>query len=136
MKTCKNWNIDKKITDVVTDSIANVIKAVDIAVGKNFHIPCYSQTLNSIADKSIQNVQNLLSVWGKVKSIVTWFKQILVACDELRNRSEKKLIQDIATSWNTKYYMLERFLEVRTAINDIVYSDDTALSNKRSNFTS
>lgn len=121
LKTMENWNIGKdKITAVITDSGANIVKAVDIALGKNVHIPCFAHTLNLVADKSIEKVPNLLIVISKIKSIVTWFKQSVVASDELRKHSPKKLIQEVATRWNSKYYMIERFLEVRGAINDIV----------------
>lgn len=127
LEICDQWHIPKeKITAVVTDSGANIVKAVDLSFGKNLHIPCCAHTLNLVAEKSISSVPNLLDIISKVKSIVTWFKQSVVASDELRKQTSKKLIQEVQTRWNSKYYMLERFIELRAEINDIIIRHITA----------
>ncbi|XP_071056773.1 E3 SUMO-protein ligase ZBED1-like [Onthophagus taurus] len=121
METCNQWNIPKeKITAVVTDNGANIVKAVHIAFGKHVHMACCAHTLNLVAEKSIDNTGTLKGLIGKVKLIVTWFKHSIVASDELRRRSSKKLIQEVPTRWNSKYYMLKRFLELRSIINEII----------------
>jgi hypothetical protein len=115
-------------TAVVTDSGANIVKAVDIAFGKNLHIPCCAHTLNLVAERSIENVPNLSTIINKVKSIVIWFKQSVVASDELRKQTSTKLIQEVPTRWNSKYYTLERFIKLRAQIKDIVNRHFTAPS--------
>ncbi|XP_046975191.1 E3 SUMO-protein ligase ZBED1-like [Vanessa cardui] len=93
LKTCSEWNIDNdKVSAVVTDNAANMQCA---------------------------NLRNLIT---KLKEIVTWFKQSNVASDELRKATEKetKLIQEVPTRWNSTYYMIERFLELRTVVNNII----------------
>lgn len=69
--------------------------------------------------------QNIVS---KIKSIVTWFKQSCIASDELRKATpaETKLIQSVPTRWNSTFYMVQRFLELRTVINDIIFRHATA----------
>lgn len=56
----------------------------------------------------------------KAKTIVKWFHQSTVASDELRKMTDKKLIQSVPTRWNSTFYMLQRLVELRPFINDII----------------
>ncbi len=79
LKTCTEWGIDRdKVSAVVTDNTANMVKAVDLDFSKK-HIPCFAHTLNLVA-------QNLIT---KFKDIVTWFKQSNKVSNELRKSSQK-----------------------------------------------
>ncbi|KAF2882058.1 hypothetical protein ILUMI_24106 [Ignelater luminosus] len=119
LKTCTEWGTDRdKISSVVTDNVANMVKAIDLAFGKK-HIPCFAHTLNLVAQNSMQQCTELRSLITKVKDIVTWFKQSNIASNELRKATQKetKLIHEVPTRWNS---MIERFLELRTIVNDII----------------
>lgn len=128
LRTCEEWGINKdNVTAVVTDNAANMVKAIELAFGKKKHIPCFAHTLNLVAEGTMacSEWQNIVS---KIKSIVTWFKQSCIASDELRKATpaETKLIQSVPTRWNSTYYMVQRFLELRTVINDIIFRHATA----------
>lgn len=100
-----------------------MIKASEIAFGKKRHIPCFAHTLNLVAQKVIENVKKLNILLSKVKTIVTWFKHSVLVSDELRKATASKplkLIQEVPTRWNSSFYMIERFLELRPIVNDFV----------------
>nr|XP_022907817.1 zinc finger BED domain-containing protein 4-like [Onthophagus taurus] len=130
LNTCMEWGIEKeKVSAVVPDNAANMVKAIDIAFTKRKHIPCFAHTLNLVVQTVLQ-YKYLQEIIMKMKAIVTWFKQSCIASDELRKAtpSEKKLIQDVPTRWNSTYYMMERFLKLRSYINDIVIRHKSAPS--------
>ncbi|XP_020283306.1 zinc finger BED domain-containing protein 4-like [Pseudomyrmex gracilis] len=123
LETCSEWNIQKdQVTAVVTDSAANMIKAVTIAFGANKHIPCFAHMINLVSTKALKKNESINELIIKVKTIVTWFKQSVVASDELKKATtnETKLIQEVPTRWNSTLYMVERFLKLRRIVNDIV----------------
>lgn len=127
-RTCEEWGINKdNVTAVVTDNAANMVKAIELAFGKKKHIPCFAHTLNLVAEGTMacSEWQHIVS---KTKAIVTWFKQSCIASDELRKATsaETKLIQSVPTRWNSTYYMVQRFLELRTVINYILFRHATA----------
>lgn len=118
---CTEWNIShENVIAVVTDNAANITLAIEIGFGKNKHIPCFAHTLNLVIEKGLANSQEATNLIFKIKSIVSWFKHSVVASDELRRKTEKKLIQSVETRWNSVYYMIDRFLELRPIVNEIV----------------
>lgn len=118
---CSEWNInDENVIAVVADNAANITLAIEIGVGKNRHIPCFAHTLNLVIEKGLEKCKEANNLISKGKSVVTWFKHSVVASDALRKNTDKKLIQSVETRWNSVYYMLARFLELRTFVNEIV----------------
>lgn len=122
---CEEWNIPhSKITAVVTDNGANIVKAVSDIFGKNKHLPCFAHTLDLVASKITDNVDYIKSIIDKVKSIVTYFKQSVAAADELRRAQPTnnilKLVQSVPTRWNSTFYMLERFTKLYEYIAPIL----------------
>lgn len=114
------------MTAVITDNASNMCKAVDIAFGSKKHIPCFAHTLNLVAMKALESVPAATELIKKVKNIVTWFRQSVHVSDELKKVSDKKLIQEVATRWNSTYNMIQRFLELRPYVNDIVNRESSA----------
>lgn len=98
MKTIlRDWHIDdEKIIVVVTDNGANIKKAVRDFFGSTRHIACFAHSINLVAEDTM-NFQGAILLCTKIKKIVTFFKQSIIAADALRKLTHFKLIQSIDT---------------------------------------
>lgn len=115
---CTEWHIQTdNVVAVVTDNGANIVKAVNDIFGKSKHLPCFAHTLNLVATTLLKNNDEVETFCDKVKALVTFFKQSVIAADELRKHETKKLIQCVPTRWNSVYYMLERFVELSGGVS-------------------
>jgi len=80
---CDQWNVStNSIVAVTTDGAANMIKGIELEFDKKRHIVCFAHTLNLVAQHAISSVPELTTLISKVKNIVRWFKQSVVASDE------------------------------------------------------
>lgn len=85
------------------------------------HFGCFAHSINLIVQDALK-INSMSTIIGKVKSIFGHFKRSPNASHELdkyqlNSGTPKKLIQDIATRWNSTYYMLARFIELDNALN-------------------
>lgn len=120
------WNAKDKFHTIVHDNGANIVKATKDA-GLN-HLRCTSHTLQLIIIEAMKQQRAVIDAVALGRKIVGHFQHSALACDKLRDLQgglgipQKKLVQDIATRWNSTYYMLESVLEQRKAL--IVYQAD------------
>lgn len=121
LQVCTQWEITKEqVIAVVTDNGANILKAVTDTFGKHKHLSCFAHTLNLVASNIIDKEPTVHAMCDKVKTLVTFFKHSVVAADELRKYTEKKLIQSVPTRWNSTYFMLDRFIELSESVGAVL----------------
>ena len=117
-----------KKENIMADNGANIAKAIHDTFGKNHHIPCFAHTLNLVCE-NVLNTLEVSDVIANCRDIVVWFRRSVKANDSLKNLqssagiSEGKmlnLILDVKTSWNSTYYMLERFVKLIMYIRQIL----------------
>lgn len=106
----------------VTDNAANEQKAFEILKWHRFG--CYGHRINRIVSAALQ-VPAISHIVGKGRKLVTYFHQSSSATDLLKVKQASiltggavghKLVQDVATRWNSTYLMLNRIMEQIPAI--------------------
>ncbi|XP_030752727.1 zinc finger BED domain-containing protein 4-like isoform X2 [Sitophilus oryzae] len=133
----EKWGItSEKVTAVITDNGANIVKAVITAYGKSKHIWCFAHTLNLVAQKPFEEkdgVESAKALLHIIKDITRYFKQNVNAADALRKAQNNtglplKLIQSVCTRWNSIYYQIERFVKLSEFIAPILLNHPKAPS--------
>ncbi|XP_022818628.1 zinc finger BED domain-containing protein 4-like [Spodoptera litura] len=122
LRVTDEWKVTQKILLAVTDNGANIKKAVEKDLGWK-HFGCYAHTLNLAVQESIQRSEEVNAVINKVKTCVGYFKRSAQAWEKLEKfqvqagKTVKRPLQNVSTRWNSTYYMLQRFLEIREEVN-------------------
>lgn len=99
------WAIKGKIAACVTDNAGTIVKAVN-EVLRWHHVRCFAHLLNLIVRNAIQlpAMQNNIQ---KVKNIPQYAHRNTVASAKLYPKP------DALMRWNSTFYMLERFLQIK-----------------------
>lgn len=113
-----DWKLQDKILLTISDNASNIKKAIIYDLAWK-HYGCLAHTINLVAQDGLKSIDNLLN---KVKTIESFFKRSNLAKEKLdtyqkqNNKEPKKIIQSVPTRWNSIYYMLVRFLDLKEEI--------------------
>ncbi len=109
-----------KVSCCVTDNASNMTLGIE-KTGWN-HLPCFAHTLNLVVQDAIKNDSEVTGIKEKCKAIVSHFNRSMKSAEKLRAMQQQlkvpelKLIQDVATRWNSTYLMMERIQAQHEAI--------------------
>ena len=105
------WNIDgEHVSAVVTDNASNMPAAVDIL--KWNHLPCFAHTLQLAVNKDL-DANSLVQLSSLGRKLVSHFKHSALATTALSHKQEQmnlpnhRLLQDVATCWNSTFLMFK-----------------------------
>ena len=124
------WNIDKsRVTLVVSDNAANVVKTFrDLDINRG---GCFVHTIQLALKDGLLAQKAVQDSCSVARKVVGHFKHSSSANDRLVEIQKElglpvhKLIQDVATRWNSTHNMLERLAEQKRAIT-VFASESTA----------
>lgn len=112
------WGVSDKVVACVTDNASNIVAALRDHLHWD-NIPCFAHVLNLIVRAALKEVQGTIQ---KIKAVVEYFHRSTVASDKLKATQQQmgleqlRLKQDVATRWNSTFYMLRRFIEVKDPV--------------------
>ena len=114
------WGIAEKLHVVVRDNGSNFVAGLHDSNIPN--IPCLAHTLQLVVKDGCLAQPCVSALTATGRKLVGYYKHSNLACKALQKIQEQldcpkhRPIQDKPTRWNTKFYMLERLVDQRTAI--------------------
>jgi hypothetical protein len=131
------FDISLKVTAVVSDNAANVVKAIDDAgiVG----LRCYAHTLNLSVTAALKKATDFEDLRHKISELVTFTrrscnaKEDFAACQLRLGLTCLALVPDQNTRWNSTFLMLKRFLAQKEAV--ILFQASNSAQNKNFSFS-
>uniref|UniRef100_A0A3Q3AW85 Zinc finger BED domain-containing protein 1-like n=1 Tax=Kryptolebias marmoratus TaxID=37003 RepID=A0A3Q3AW85_KRYMA len=115
----QEWNIEKKITTLGTDSARNLTAAARLLPYE--HLPCTAHSLQRAITVSLAD-SGFDAVLTKCRKIVGHFKHSPANARELNQQQvahkqkEESLIQDVPTRWNSTLHMITRIQQNKSPI--------------------
>lgn len=118
----KSWGISKeKVHVILRDNARNMEKAMKDANLPS--LPCMAHTLQLAVSEGILSQRTISDILAAARRIVGHFKHSQVAYTRLHElqvqlgQPQKRLQQDIATRWNSSFYMLQSLVEQKRTIS-------------------
>ncbi|GBP92579.1 Zinc finger BED domain-containing protein 4 [Eumeta japonica] len=124
------WNISNdQVHCMIRDGGSNMKRAMRLA--KLQDLDCAVHKMQLAIQSSLNSQENIKGIKQKCKKISTHFNHSTIAQKQLHKIQDKlnqphlKVFQDCVTRWNSTYYMLERFLKAKDALN--LYINDSEI---------
>ncbi|GBP80773.1 Zinc finger BED domain-containing protein 4 [Eumeta japonica] len=124
------WNISNdQVHCMIRDEGSNMKRAMRLA--KLQDLDCAVHKMQLAIRSSLNSQENIKGIKQKCKKISTHFNHSTIAQKQLHKIQDKlnqphlKVFQDCVTRWNSTYYMLERFLKAKDALN--LYINDSEI---------
>lgn len=109
-----------KVHTIVHDNAANMIKGISNTGYSS--LSCFLHTLQLVIHDAIFEQRSMKDTIANCRRITSHFNHSPLAYSKLENLQKQynlpqhKLVQDVATRWNSTYLMLDRVYEQRSAI--------------------
>ena len=124
-KAAGDWSIPTEhIIACVHDNAANAVNGLQLTGWP--HFGCVAHTLQLCINSGL-DAPAITRMTATARKIVGHFKHSVVAMSGLREKQvqldvpQHHLIQDVATRWNSTFFMLDRLAEQRVAIYAVIH---------------
>ena len=114
----------KKSPALTTDNASNMnIAANEVNVN---HVNCFSHTIQLAVQDGLKITQ-IAKVLGAARKLVSHFNYSVNSTHALLSKPDiprpLKLLQDVATRWNSSFYMMQRLLKLRIPVYGVIFDD-------------
>ena len=119
----------EQVVAITHDEAANMVAASRVLAEENSWESnvCMAHRLQT-AIRHALDVEAVTKLLARCRKLVGHFKHSCLAAEALANRQTQlnasqqplKVIQDVATRWNSSYYMLRRLLELRVSLTAVL----------------
>lgn len=117
------WKITMdKFHVVLRDNASNMRKAFEDMQAAS--LGCFAHSLQLVVKEGLLSQRSVKDALAKARGIIGHFKHSPLATSrfediqrELGATETKRLLQDVATRWNSSFYMIQSMLELRRAIS-------------------
>ena len=127
-EAASEWGVAQdKVVAVVHDNAANMVLAGEL-LERWGDLSCFGHTLQLAVNAGLA-LNAIARLRAAFRKIVGHFKHSTVAMGALTERQkllklpEHSLVKDVATRWNSTYFMYERLAEQRVAIYTVIHDD-------------
>ena len=135
-KTIDNWELPRTVPIyALRDNGSNMKSAMNLS--QSFYdLSCFDHTLQLTINDAVSEIDGMQTVLSKSRRIVSHYHHSCQATQNLHREQkrlgkvERELIINVATRWNSDYFMLKRLCEEKDAI-----SAELAISEKIDNFS-
>ena len=111
----KAWNLSvAQLSAATTDNAANIVLAMEMLGWGHFR--CFSHSLQLAINQAFE-IQQVSRALARARNLVTHFHHSPRSTHLLKEKQgdlkhpSHSLVQQVATRWNSAYYMLQRILE-------------------------
>ncbi|KAI4465796.1 dna replication-related element factor isoform a [Holotrichia oblita] len=111
-----NWKINVLV--IVTDGSTKMVSTIALLENVQ-HIKCFAHTLNVIIRESMHTFPEIQEIRKKCGDIIQYLRhsdnvnEVLQKLQENVSEPQLKLIPEVEIRWNSTYYMLQRFIDLK-----------------------
>ena len=135
-KTIDNWELPRTVPIYALRDNGNNMKSAMNLSQSFYDLSCFDHTLQLTINDAVSEIDGMQTVLSKSRRIVSHYHHSCQATQNLHREQkrlgkvERELIINVATRWNSDYFMLKRLCEEKDAI-----SAELAISEKIDNLT-
>lgn len=125
-----NWKIH--VLAIVTDGSPKMLSAIALLEDVQ-HIKCFAHTLNVVIKQSMESFSEIQEIRRKCGDIIQYLKhnnnaiKVLQKMQENVSEPQLDLILEVETRWNSTYYMLQKFVDLKELITATLIASESNL---------
>ena len=116
---------------VVSDTASNMLRMMNFLPNDIKRVDCLNHVLQLAINDEVFEKPEVTTVLANVKAVTNYASSSVLLSEAIRKKQEelgftiiKTLIQDVKTRWNSTNDMVERFVELKEPISEVLESEE------------